>query len=418
MVNNGSNRVVVTGMGVVSPLGLDVPTTWEGLIAGKSGIDYITLFDPEPCKTKFAGEVKGFDPTNYVGRKEARHMDRFAQLSVAASLEAVEKSGIQINSTNQDNIGVIIGSGIGGLTTLFEQAKILVEKGPDRVSPFLAPMMISDMAAAQVSITLGVKGPNLCTTSACSSGSDAIGVAYELIKRGGAEVVLTGGSEAIINPLGITAFNALNAISTRNDEPQLASRPFDAKRDGFIISEGAGILVLENLAHAQERGANILAEIMAYGASADAFHVTQPVASGEGAARAMQVALDKAELTATEIDYINAHGTSTPLNDRMETQAIKTVFGDSAYRIPISSTKSMTGHLIGAAGAVEAAICTMVIQNGIIPPTINLTNPDPDCDLDYVPNIARQVKVTTTLSSSFGFGGHNSVLIFRQYSEA
>jgi len=418
MVNNESNRVVVTGMGILSPLGLNVATTWEGLIAGNSGIDYITLFDAEPCKTRFAGEVKGFEPTNYVGRKEARHMDRFAQLSVAASLEAVAQSGIQINSSNQDNIGVIIGSGIGGLTTLFEQAKILVEKGTDRVSPFLAPMMISDMAAAQVSITLGVKGPNLCTTSACSSGSDAIGVAYELIRRGGAEVAITGGSEAIINPLGITAFNALNAISTRNDAPQLASRPFDAERDGFIISEGAGILVLENLTHAQKRGANILAEIMAYGASADAFHVTQPIATGDGAARAMQVALDKAGLSATDIDYINAHGTSTPLNDRMETQAIKTVFGDRAYHTPISSTKSMTGHLIGAAGAVEAAICIMVIQNGIIPPTINLNNPDPDCDLDYVPNTARQAKVNTTLSSSFGFGGHNSALIFRRYSEA
>ena len=416
--NDYKNRVVVTGMGILCPLGLDVTTTWEGLIAGKSGIDYITLFDRELCKTKFAGEVKGFEPTNYVSRKEARHMDRFAQLSVAASIQAVEQSGIQINATNQDNIGVVIGSGIGGLTTLFEQAKILLEKGPDRVSPFLAPMMISDMAAAQVSIVLGIKGLNLCTTSACSSGSDAIGVAYELIKQGGAQIVIAGGSEAIINQLGITAFNALNAISTRNDEPQLASRPFDAERDGFIISEGAGILVLEDLAHAQERGADIRAELMSYGASADAFHVTQPLEDGEGAARAMQTALNKAGLAPTEIDYINAHGTSTPLNDKMETKAIKTVFGESAYRIPISSTKSMIGHLIGAAGAVEAAICIMTIQRGVIPPTINLTHPDSDCDLDYVPNTARHAKVTTALSSSFGFGGHNSVLIFRQYAEA
>ena len=415
---NTKNRVVVTGMGVLCPLGLDTATTWEGLIAGKSGIDNITLFDPESCKTKFAGEVKGFEPTSYVGRKEARHMDRFAQLSVAASLQAVEHSGIQINSANQDNIGIVVGSGIGGLTTLFEQTKILLEKGPDRVSPFLAPMMISDMAAAQASIALGVKGPNLCTTSACSSGSDAIGMAYELIKQGGAQIVLAGGSEAIINQLGITAFNALNAISTRNNEPQLASRPFDTERDGFIISEGAGILVLENLAHAQERGANIQAELISYGASADAFHITQPLEDGGGAARAMQTALNKAGLSPTEIDYINAHGTSTPLNDRMETRAIKTVFGDSAYRIPISSTKSMTGHLIGAAGAVEAIICIMTIRSGVIPPTINLTHPDPDCDLDYVPNTARHARVTTTLSSSFGFGGHNSVLIFRQYSEA
>jgi len=416
--SNPSNRVVVTGMGVLCPLGLDMATTWEGLINGKSGIEHITLFDPELCETKFAGEVKGFEPTDYVSRKEARRMDRFAQLAVAASFQAVEHSGIQINATNQDNIAVIIGSGIGGLTTLFEQTKILLDQGPSRVSPFLAPMMITDMAGAQVSITLGVKGPNVCTTSACSSGSDAIGVAYELIKRSDTQVVIAGGSEAIINPLGITAFNALKAISTRNDEPQLASRPFDAERDGFVISEGAGILILEDLVHARKRGANILAEIIAYGSSADAFHVTQPCEDGEGAARAMQVALDKAGLDATEIDYINAHGTSTPLNDKVETMAIKTVFGDNAYHIPISSTKSMVGHLIGAAGAVEAAICIMAIQNAVIPPTINLTNPDPDCDLDYVPNIARRAKVTTALSSSFGFGGHNSVLVFRQYSEA
>ena len=416
--NDAKNRVVVTGMGVISPIGLDMATTWEGLIAGKSGIDYITLFNPELCETKFAGEVKGFEPTNYVSRKEARHMDRFAQLAVAASLQAVEKSGIQINATNQDNIGIVIGSGIGGLTTLFEQTKIMLEKGPGRVSPFLAPMMISDMAAAQTSIALRVKGPNLCTTSACSSGSDAIGVAYELIKQGGAQVVIAGGSEAIINPIGITAFNALNAISTRNDEPKLASRPFDAERDGFVISEGAGVLVLEDLAHAQERGADILAEIVAYGASADAFHVTQPCEDGEGAARAMQRALNNGGIKTTEIDYINAHGTSTLLNDKMETKAMKSVFGDNVYHIPISSTKSMTGHLIGAAGAVEAAICIMVIQNGVIPPTINLTHPDPACDLDYVPNVARQAKVTTALSTSFGFGGHNSVLVLRRYSEA
>ena len=413
-MNNRDNRVVVTGIGIVCPLGLDMATTWEGLIAGKSGIDYITLFDIEPYQTKFAGEVKGFDPTNYISRKDARRMDRFAQLAVAASLQAVEQSGIQINSTNQDNIAIIVGSGIGGLTTLFEQIKVLLEKGPDKVSPFLVPMMISDMGAAQVSITLGVKGLNLCTTSACSSSSDAIGVAYELIKRGDAQAALAGGSEAVINPVGIAAFGALRALSTRNDEPQLASRPFDAERDGFVISEGACVLILESLDHAQERGANILAEIMAYGASGDAYHVTAPDEDGEGAAKAMQLALNKAGLAPSDIDYINAHGTSTPLNDKVETMAIKTVFGDHAYRIPISSTKSMTGHLIGAAGAVEAATCIMAIQHGIIPPTTNLTHPDPECDLDYVPNVARQVKVTAALSNSFGFGGHNSVLIFRE----
>jgi len=417
-MTNHDNRVVVTGIGAFTPLGLDMATTWEGLIAGKSGIDYITLCDREPLETKFAGEVKGFEPTNYINRKDARRMDRFAQLAVAASLQAVQQSGLQVNSTNQGDIAVIVGSGIGGLTTLFEQTKVMLESGPGRVSPFLAPMMISDMAAAQVSITLGIKGLNLCTTSACSSSSDAIGVAYELIKRGDAEAALAGGSEAIINPIGMTAFSALKAISTRNDAPQQASRPFDAGRDGFVISEGACILVLESLAHAQRRGATILAEVMGYGASADAFHITQPDENGEGAARAMQLALNKARLAPADIDYINAHGTSTPLNDRTETVAIKTVFGDHAYHMRISSTKSMLGHLIGAAGAIEAAVCIMTIRHGIIPPTINLTHPDPACDLDYVPNVARPAKVTTALSNSFGFGGHNSVLILRKYSEA
>lgn len=417
-MNNSNSRVVVTGIGILSPLGLDLNTNWENLIAGKSGIDYITLCDTENLETKFAGEVKGFEATNYINRKDARHMDRFTQLAVAASLQAVEHSGIQINSGNKYNMGIIIGSGIGGLTTLYEQTKVLLERGPSRVNPFLAPMMISDMAAAQVSITLGIKGPNLCTTSACSSSSDAIGVAYELIKRGDAQAAVSGGTEAIINPIGITAFNALKAISTRNDTPQLASRPFDAERDGFVISEGACLLILEELTYARERGANILAEIAAYGASADAYHITQPDENGDGAARAMKMALNKGGLTPADIDYINAHGTSTPLNDKMETIAIKSVFGDSAYRVPISSTKSMTGHLIGAAGALEAAICIMAIQHQVIPATINLTHPDPECDLDYVPNTPRQAEITTALTNSFGFGGHNSVLIFRKYSEA
>jgi len=417
LINNPDNRVVVTGIGVLCPLGLNATTTWQGLIAGKSGIDYITLFDPQPFETKFAGEVKGFEPTDYVSRKDARRMDRFAQLAVAAGMEAAEQSGMKINAANQDNIGIVIGSGIGGLTTLFEQTKILLERGAGRVSPFLIPMMMPNIAAAQVSIVLGVKGPNLCTASACSSGSDAIGVAYETIRRGDAQVMIAGGSEAIINPVGISAFNALKAISTRNNEPQKASRPFDAEHDGFVLSEGAGTLILEDLTFAQRHGANILAEIIGYGATGDAYHVTAPIESGEGAAKAMQRALNKAGLKPNEIDYINAHGTSTPLNDKMETKAIKTVFGDHAYNIPISSTKSMMGHLIGGAGAVEAAICIMVIQNGIIPPTINLTHPDPECDLDYVPNVARRAKVATALSNSFGFGGHNSVLVFREYSE-
>ena len=346
-MSNANNRVVVTGIGVLSPLGLNAATMWEGLIAGKSGIDYITLFDTQRHETKFAGEVKGFEPTNYMSPKDARRMDRFAQLAVAASLQAVEQAGIKVNPNNQDSIGIIIGSGIGGLTSLFEQTKILLEKGVDRISPFLIPMMMPDIAAAQVSIALGAKGPNFCTTSACSSGSDAIGVAYETVKRGDAQVMITGGSEAIINPIGVGAFNAMKAISTRNNEPQLASRPFDAERDGFVIGEGAGILILESLAFAQARGAKILAEIVAYGATGDAYHITAPIESGEGAARAMQIALDKAGLKPSEINYINAHGTSTLLNDKMETKAIKMAFGDYADKIPISSTKSMTGHLLG-----------------------------------------------------------------------
>jgi len=412
------SRVVVTGMGVICPLGLNAAESWEALVAGKSGVARITLFDTEGFETKIAGEVKGFEPTNYMNSKDARRNDRFSQMAVAASLEATKQANLKIDDTNKYDIGIIIGSGIGGLTTLFEQTKVLLERGADRVSPFLIPMMMPNIASAQVSITLGARGPNLCTTSACSSGSDAVGTAYETIKRGDAKAMIAGGSETIINPVGISAFNALKAISTRNDEPQLASRPFDAERDGFVIGEGASVLILESLAHAKERGAKILAEMLAYGTSADAYHITAPLETGEGAAVAVQRALDKAGIKPDEIDYINAHGTSTQLNDKMETKAIKRVFGDRAYKIPVSSTKSMMGHLVGSAGAVEAAICIMAIRNGIIPPTINLTHPDPECDLDYVPNTARQAKVSTALSNSFGFGGHNSVLIFREYSEA
>jgi 3-oxoacyl-[acyl-carrier-protein] synthase II len=396
---------------------MDINTTWESLIAGKSGIDYITLFDPSNLETRFGGEVKGFEATDYMNRKEARHIDRFAQLAIVAARQALEKSGLKIDSSNQNNIGSIVGSGIGGLNTLFDQMKVLLEKGPERVSPFLTPMMIADMAAAQVSIMLGLRGPNLCTTTACSSGSDAIGAAYDFVKRGDAIAMFAGGSESIMSPIGFTAFIALKALSKRNDEPQKASRPFDSERDGFVISEGATILVLESLSNAQKREAEILAEIISYGASADAFHVTQPVEDGNGAARSMQIALDKAELKSNDINYINAHGTSTPLNDKTETIAIKTVFGDNAYKIPVSSTKSMTGHLIGGAGAIEAAICIKTIQEGIIPPTINLVHPDAECDLDYVPNLARHSPVKTALSNSFGFGGHNSTLVFKKYQE-
>ncbi len=405
--------VVITGIGILSPLGLDTAATWQGLVSGRSGIDRITLFDATGYETNFAGEVKGFDPSQYVGAKAARRMDRFTQLAVAASHEALSSSGIGINESNQDEIGIVIGSGVGGLNTLFEQTKVLLEKGPGRVSPFTVPMMIADMAAAQVSIALGVKGPNFCTTSACASGADAIGIAYELIRRGDAPVMITGGSESMINPLGIAGFSAMKALSTRNEAPWEASRPFDIGHDGFVVAEGSAILILEELEHARTRGAHIFAELLAYGASADAFHMTQPVESGEGAARAMVLALKRGGIEPEDVDYINAHGTSTPLNDRMETRAIKSALGREAYRIAISSTKSMTGHLIGAAGALEAAICALVIQEGIIPPTINFHTADPECDLDYVPNRARRAMVKIALSNSFGFGGHNSTLLLR-----
>lgn len=411
------NRVVVTGLGIVSPLGLDVPSTWQGLVSGRSGVDYITLFDPEPLETRFAAEVKNFHPTQYLEHKEARRSDRFVHFAVAASLEAVKQAGLKIDASNAEEIGVIIGAGFGGLNILLSQFQVLLEKGPDRISPFLTPMMISDMAAGLVAILLGAKGPNFCITSSCASGSDAIGVSFEIISRGDAQAMIAGGTEAQINPLTVAAFNAARAISTRNHEPQKASRPFDAERDGFVLAEGAAILILESLPFAIKRGAPILAEVVGYGATGDAYHITQPAEGAEGGARAMRIALKKAGLEPREIDYINAHGTSTPLNDKHETIALKTVFGDDACRIPVSSTKSMLGHLLGAAGAIEAVICVLTIQHGIIPPTINLTHPDPECDLDYVPNVARQAKVDVTLTNSFGFGGHNSVLIFREYSE-
>lgn len=413
-----NRRVVITGMGAISPLGLSISELWAGLISGKSGIDYITLFDAAAFDTKFAAEVKGFDPTNYVDRKEARRMDRFTQFALAATLQAVAQAKLQIDHKNEDEIGVLFGSGIGGLITMYEQIKVLLEKGPGRVSPFTAPMMISDSAPGQISIILGAKGPNFTATSACSSGSDAIGEAYEIIKRGDAKVMIAGGAEAAINPFAIAAFNAARALSTRNDEPKVASRPFDAERDGFVIGEGAAAIILEDLSSALERGVPILGEIISYGATSDAYHITQPDENGEGAARAMARAIKKANLKPTDIDYINAHGTSTPLNDKTETLAIKTIFGEQAYRIPISSTKSMTGHLLGAAGAIEAIACLLTLQHGIIPPTINLTHPDPVCDLDYVPNKARQAEVKIAMSNSFGFGGHNSVLVFQKYTEA
>jgi 3-oxoacyl-[acyl-carrier-protein] synthase II len=409
---------VITGIGIVSPLGIDTVNTWQGLVTGKSGIGCITQFDASKYETNIAGEVKSFDPTAFMTPKEARHMDRFAQLAVAASHQALSQSGLVIDTSSENCIGIIIGSGIGGINALFEQAKILIDKGPERLSPFALPMMTVDMAAAQVSISLGIKGPSFCVSSACSSGADAIGIAFELIRHGSRPVIIAGGTESAINPVTIAGYNALKALSRRNDSPQTASRPFDATRDGFIISEGSTVLVLEDAEYALNRGAAIICEVSGYSATSDAYHITHPSESGEGAVRVMQLALASAGLKPEDVDYINAHGTSTPINDRMETNAVKEVFGQRAYKVPISSTKSMTGHLIGAAGALEAAICALVIKEGIIPPTINLVHPDPDCDLDYVPNTARKVKVETALSNSFGFGGRNSTLILSQFNAA
>jgi len=410
-------RVVITGIGAFTPLGFTVDELWQGIIAGKSGIGPITLFDCTEFDTKIAGEVKGFDPANYMDRKVARRMDRYAQLSVAAGVKAVENARLKIDSSNACDIGVIIGSGIGGIGTFEEQCRILAAKGPSRVSPFLAPMIVADMGPGMVSIVLGIKGPNFCTVSSCSSGADAIGTATETIRRGDAIAMLAGGGEAAVTPIAVSAFNAARAISTQNNTPTEASRPFDAKREGFVLSEGATVLVLENMEYALNRGATILAEVLSYAATADAYHMTQPADKGEGGARAMYSALKRAGIRPEQVDYINAHGTGTPLNDKNETIAIKTVFGPQAYKVAISSTKSMTGHLLGAAGAIEAAICTLAIQNSIIPPTINRTNPDPECDLDYVPLVARKAPVKIALSNSFGFGGHNSVLVIGEFQE-
>ena len=410
-------RVVVTGIGLVTPLGLDTPSTWKALLAGTSGIDHITTFDAEEFETQIAAEVKGFDPTSYMEVKEARHVDRFSQLAIAASREAMSRARLEIGGKMAERVAVLIGSGVGGIQTLSQQMDVLREKGPRRVNPFLIPMMLIDMAAAQVSIVTGAKGPNYSTVSACASGSDAIGEAYELICRGEVDVALCGGAEAPICPIAISGFNACGALSRRNDDPTAASRPFDAGRDGFIIGEGAALLVLEHMEHAVSRGAKPLAELTGYGATSDAGHIVQPSPEGEGGARAIARAMAKAGLRPEQVEYINAHGTSTQLNDRAETMAIKSVFGEEAYRIPISSTKSMTGHLLGAAGALEAAICVLAIKHGAIPPTINLETPDPDCDLNYTPWTARRAPINVAISNSLGFGGHNSTLVFQRYQE-
>ncbi|HUV05874.1 MAG TPA: beta-ketoacyl-ACP synthase II [Armatimonadota bacterium] len=408
-------RVVITGMGPITPIGTGTEAYWRALLDGISGVGPITHFDASDYSTRIAAEVKDFDPEQYVERKEAKRMDRFVQLAVAASKLAVQDAGLDIRDDNADRIGVLIGSGIGGTSTWEEQHSVLIEKGPRRVSPFFVPMLISDMASGMVSILLGAKGPNLGVVSACATATHAIGEASEIIKRGDADVMLAGGSEAAITPMSVAGFCAARAFSTRNDEPERASRPFDLHRDGFVMGEGAGTVIVELLDHALARGARICAEIIGYGMSGDAFHITAPPPGGEGAARSMAAALLHAGIRPEQVDYINAHGTSTQDNDSTETAAIKTVFGGHAYKVAISSTKSMTGHLLGAAGAVEAIACICSIRDGIVHPTTNYETPDPECDLDYVPNTARKLDVQIAMSNSFGFGGHNATLVLAKY---
>ncbi|MHB1458886.1 MAG: beta-ketoacyl-ACP synthase II [Armatimonadota bacterium] len=408
-------RVVVTGMGCVTPVGTGVENFWKSLLDGVCGIGPITRFDASEHATRIAGEIPDFEPELYMERKEAKRMDRFTQLSVAASKLAVEDSGLVIDESNADMVGVLIGSGIGGCETWADQEITIYEKGPKRVSPFFVPMLISDMAAGMVSIIHGAKGPNLAITTACASGTHSIGEAFRIIERGDADAMIAGGAEAAIDPLSMAGFCSAKAMSTRNDDPLHSSRPFDLNRDGFIMGEGAGTIVMESLESALARGAKIYGEVIGFGMTGDAFHITQPAPGGEGAARSMAMAIRGAGITPDQVDYINAHGTSTDANDKLETAAIKKVFGDAAYKVAISSTKSMTGHLLGAGGAVEAIACMCAIRDSIAPPTINYDTPDPECDLDYVPNTARKMNIDVAMSNSFGFGGHNATLVFAEY---
>jgi 3-oxoacyl-[acyl-carrier-protein] synthase II len=408
-------RVVITGLGCVSPVGNNVNETWQALLAGKSGAAPITHFDASRHKTKIAAEVKGFDGAAIFGSREARKMDRFTQFAATATLEALQQSGLAIDESNRDRVGILIGSGIGGITTILEQVEVMRERGPERVSPFLIPMMISDSAAGMIAIRVGARGPNMAVATACASGTNALGEAAEIIRRGSADVMIAGGSEAAIAPLAMAGMNVMGALSTRNEAPEQASRPFDKDRDGFLMGEGAGILILESLEYAQARGAKILCEYTGYGATDDAHHISAPAENGAGAAISMRLAMENAGLGVTDIGYINAHGTSTQLNDKSETAAIKTIFGEHAYHVPISSTKSMTGHLLGASGALEGIIGVQVLLNHILPPTINYTTPDPVCDLDYVPNQPRAARPDHIMSNSFGFGGHNATLILSRF---
>lgn len=409
------NRVVITGLGPVTPVGIGKNKFWQSLIQGKCGIDRISYFDTENYPTKIAAEVKDFDYTKYISVKEANRMDKSTQFSVVAAMLALEDSKLKITEKDSYSAGVIIGSGIGGIGTLEKQHKILLEKGPGRVSPFFVPMMISNISAGEIAIKIGAKGPNGVITTACASSTHAIGMAFKLLQQGNAQIIISGGTEAAITPMALAGFCKMRALSTQNNHPKKASKPFDRERDGFIMGEGAGILVLETLQHAKERNANIYAEILGFGMTADAYHITAPAPEGEAAAKAMEIALKDAKIEPSQIDYVNAHGTSTPLNDKLETLAAKRVFGKHAYDLKVSSIKSMTGHLLGASGGAEAIATALSIKNDIIPPTINYSSPDPECDLDYVPNKSEKKIINYAISNSFGFGGHNGVIVLGKY---
>lgn len=412
---NMKKRVVVTGIGAITPIGIGKDAYWNGLLQGVSGIDKITRFDASEYSTQIAAEVKGFDPTQYMDKKEAKRMDRVTQFAVAATKLAFEDAKLDLDTVDRSRVGTLIGTGIGGIETLHDQYKTLFDKGPGRISPFFVPMMIANMPAGQTSITYGLQGPCSCVVTACATGTNAVGDAFKIIQRGDADVMVAGGVEACISPAAVAGFCSMKAMSTRNDEPQKASRPFDSGRDGFVMGEGAGIIVLESLEHALARGAHIYAEFAGYGSNADAYHITAPAPEGAQAARCMALAIQDAGLTPADVDYVNAHGTSTPLNDKNETLAIKALFGDHANKVAISSIKSMTGHLLGAAGGIEAIAAALAVANDQIPPTINYDNPDPELDLDYVPNQSRCQTVNVAISNSFGFGGHNATILVRKY---
>lgn len=415
MANTEKKRVVVTGMGAITPIGNTLAEYWDGLMAGRNGIARIAAFDPSNHAAQMAGEVKGFVPTDFLDRKDAKRMDRFAQFAVVASQQALRHANLEITDLNAEQVGVSIGTGVGGIKVMEDQQTIYLDRGPSRCSPFMVPMMIANMAAGLTAIHTGAKGPNSCAVTACAAGSNAIGDAFRQVQSGYAQAMICGGTEAAVTPLAVAGFASARALSTRNDDPTHASRPFDKDRDGFVIGEGCGILILESLDHALSRGATIYAEMVGYGMTCDAYHMTSPVPGGAGAARCIQLALKDGGLLPDAVSYINAHGTSTPANDPTETQAIKTALGDVARTIPTSSTKSMTGHLLGGSGGIEAVATCMAVAHDRVPPTLNLVEPDPDCDLDYVPNVSREVTVNVALSNSFGFGGHNVTLVFQKY---